>query len=589
MTSNWTDAQDKQLEEGLAQYPSSMDKNERWTAIAAGVGGRSKKDCVARFKEIRLALLQKQQQAAAEGGTGAAAANEGGVGSSRSDDASSSLVVTSEDKEKQVSGKADTVTSRSTSSGSGSSRGLLIPGQAVNRANHRRASGGSCGGGDNNCAGEDKKSARMGAAAAPLDARATEFVPPSKPRGPDTASDTTTASVASGKKKGNRGRGKGKKADVNQQITDTTDDGAQNKGQGQQQQKQQQPQHQQNAKGKKKKGGKAIDLPPAEQEGQGGEAAKKGSKTRKKRNAKKKKSDRRGGGRFAWRNEVPPGAVDPISLDPLVDMDYQPFALVATEPYDVIEKWPVPEEEERRMELLRGAIKAGEGGEEERRRIAERELDVIREQWGDAVAASASAFSGQRTTDDDGDEKPPSVLDNGEAKVATAGSGRRYYHLFDGRVLAYYLVSQLQFIDPLNRRDLTRAELINLDNYLERHNLGRAGVTEAYDARGVTVSTAGVAGQTAEGRAEILQQEARTLLGSLFSGDSHADGSAAAQRARARATPRFQNEFQRHYVESERRQQGARGGSRTGARRQEEARLINRKMQEFMALRRVEF
>jgi DnaJ family protein C protein 2 len=54
--SEWTEDQDKQLQAGLAQYPSSMDKNERWSSIAEGVPGQSKKECVARFKAIREAL-----------------------------------------------------------------------------------------------------------------------------------------------------------------------------------------------------------------------------------------------------------------------------------------------------------------------------------------------------------------------------------------------------------------------------------------------------------------------------------------------------------------------------------------------------
>lgn len=90
------------------------------------------------------------------------------------------------------------------------------------------------------------------------------------------------------------------------------------------------------------------------------------------------------------------------------------------------------------------------------------------------------------------------------------------HHLFDGRVLAYYLVSQLQFIDPLNRRDLTRPEIENLDEYLRRHRLGKAGVEEAYDNNGITISAAGQLGQTAAGRNAILQQEARNILNAIF-------------------------------------------------------------------------
>mmetsp|Transcript_57219 Transcript_57219/g.86408 ORF Transcript_57219/g.86408 Transcript_57219/m.86408 type:complete len:596 (+) Transcript_57219:115-1902(+) len=55
----WTEEQDKQLQEGLAKFPASMDKNERWMNIAKCVPGKSKKDCVQRFKAIRDAIKNK--------------------------------------------------------------------------------------------------------------------------------------------------------------------------------------------------------------------------------------------------------------------------------------------------------------------------------------------------------------------------------------------------------------------------------------------------------------------------------------------------------------------------------------------------
>ena len=54
----WTEEQDQLLQEMLRKYPADMDKNERWKAIAAGVPGRSKKECVGRFKAIREAVRQ---------------------------------------------------------------------------------------------------------------------------------------------------------------------------------------------------------------------------------------------------------------------------------------------------------------------------------------------------------------------------------------------------------------------------------------------------------------------------------------------------------------------------------------------------
>lgn len=56
----WTPEQDQQLQDGLAKFPATMDKNERWTSIAKGVTGKSKKDCVQRFKTIREALKNRK-------------------------------------------------------------------------------------------------------------------------------------------------------------------------------------------------------------------------------------------------------------------------------------------------------------------------------------------------------------------------------------------------------------------------------------------------------------------------------------------------------------------------------------------------
>eukprot|EP00984_Skeletonema_dohrnii_P027959 scaffold17722_cov72-Skeletonema_dohrnii-CCMP3373.AAC.1 len=84
---------------------------------------------------------------------------------------------------------------------------------------------------------------------------------------------------------------------------------------------------------------------------------------------------------------------------------------------------------------------------------------------------------------------------------ASANIQGRRFNLFDGRALANYVVSELQFIDPFNRRDLTRPELEALDAYLAVHKLGTAGVVEAYDDNGTTISTAGAQAQTPGGRA----------------------------------------------------------------------------------------
>jgi DnaJ family protein C protein 2 len=53
----WTADQQAAFEKALRTYPASLDKNERWKLIAEAVPGKSKKDCVARFKEIREKVL----------------------------------------------------------------------------------------------------------------------------------------------------------------------------------------------------------------------------------------------------------------------------------------------------------------------------------------------------------------------------------------------------------------------------------------------------------------------------------------------------------------------------------------------------
>lgn len=54
----WTEEQDSLLQEMLRKYPANMDKNERWKLIAKGVPGKTKKECVQRFKAIREAVKQ---------------------------------------------------------------------------------------------------------------------------------------------------------------------------------------------------------------------------------------------------------------------------------------------------------------------------------------------------------------------------------------------------------------------------------------------------------------------------------------------------------------------------------------------------
>jgi len=56
--SEWSTDQQKQLETALKKYPAS--DTERWDKISAAVTGKSKQECIARFKEIREAILKKK-------------------------------------------------------------------------------------------------------------------------------------------------------------------------------------------------------------------------------------------------------------------------------------------------------------------------------------------------------------------------------------------------------------------------------------------------------------------------------------------------------------------------------------------------
>lgn len=191
-------------------------------------------------------------------------------------------------------------------------------------------------------------------------------------------------------------------------------------------------------------------------------------------------------------------------------MEYPPFALAASEPYDPVREWPVIETNDKSEQQP--------PPKDEKMSPDEWQRQVIQEQWGNAAAVILPPQETQSETQED-------VVPQ-----------KRHYNLFDGRALAYYLVSQLQFIDPFNRRDLTRDELVNLDAYLVRHGFNDLKVTEAYDAKGVTLSTAGAAGNTAEGRAAILQQEANALLHSIVFGSNELQRQYAASQRQERPT-----------------------------------------------------
>jgi len=204
---------------------------------------------------------------------------------------------------------------------------------------------------------------------------------------------------------------------------------------------------------------------------------------------------------FPWKKYIPEGTVDPISLELLVENSYPPFALVVDEPYTPIfpGMWPPVDSVDNGININ-----------------GDRELAILKQQWGDGVAVKS-----EEKKDD-----------------SNASLSKRKFNLFDGHVLAFYLVSTQQFIDPYNRRDLTRGELEALDDYLAHNHLSYAGVCLAYDNR-VSISTAGSRAQSAAGRAqaraEMLRQNADSILSQMFTvRNSKVGGSTKMKKGKSR-------------------------------------------------------
>lgn len=88
-------------------------------------------------------------------------------------------------------------------------------------------------------------------------------------------------------------------------------------------------------------------------------------------------------------------------------------------------------------------------------------------------------------------------------------------HLFDGRVLAMYLVSSGQFLNPLTNVPLDRADCERLDGHLKENRLGQPCVATVFDE---------VERKGEESRqVRSLREEASLIMGAIFSqGVSHA-------------------------------------------------------------------
>ena len=265
--------------------------------------------------------------------------------------------------------------------------------------------------------------------------------------------------------------------------------------------------------------------------------------TAKRKNNKKRSKPKK---KYPWRRHIPEGTVDPITLDNLDTLEYPPFALCANVPYIPVPEWPVPIESSVKSngkDNNNGAKSDSTTPSVIPRQQQEEDVEDLNRQrlaeiWGEHLLPSKESNAKNGANSNEKTQKastpPPPPL------------SKRPLNLFDGRALAFYMVSQLQFIDPFTRRDLTRAELQNLDRYLDRYGSARTDfetnndkdknnknntrngkkkkqklkVTDAYDAKGITLSSAGATAATAQGRADIMQQMAQQLLNSLFVGQS---------------------------------------------------------------------
>jgi hypothetical protein len=179
-------------------------------------------------------------------------------------------------------------------------------------------------------------------------------------------------------------------------------------------------------------------------------------KKRRKPRSKRNKPEAR-----PWLSALPPGQEDPITLEPLEDLPYPPFVLVVGEPYIPVYPgmWPPPplEETDKMVEANKSDL------------VKDREVSILQQQWGDGVLRSRENSATVTKTG----TKPTSHDSNSSLQG-------RLFHFFDGSALAYYFTSSLEFINPYDRRDLTRAELAALDEYMAVHKLGNAGVVQAY-------------------------------------------------------------------------------------------------------------
>ena len=543
-SSCWTPHQDQQLQHGLQMYPSSLEKNTRWSRIAQEVTGKSKKECVARFKGIRTALKaklsannnedepeeeQKKSPAALQFKNRPHDVTEGIEASLPSIPSSHNTHGADTDQDENEKKTPTTATATSTSTSNSSSASTPPPPKSSSSSKIKM-----------------KKENKQQQPQVLIPSQALQSSSDSTSNKSKTNTNTNANTTSRRTRRNNTGTvtdtGTGNRSSPspnrrNNKSNHTIDNDPeaagnevpQSKNPRRRRQKKKQ-QQQKEAGGTKEHGttnnanNTADHTPTAAQQ----KPPPPPPKPKKKRNNKTRKKNKT---KYPWRKDIPPGSVDPITLEELASLDYPPFALVADEPYIPIPTWPVPRPNVAAA-AGPGADAADHNETPKKQNNKNNHVDVedlnrqrLAQQWGmEVLGASHPPKS-------DGTACAPLVAT--QTTKTFVPLSERPVNLFDGRALAFYLVSQLQFIDPFTRRDLTRPELVNLDRYLlattpPTHNAHERPirVTEAYDAKGITLSSAGAAASTAQGRADIMQQLAQQLLNSLFVNQSVTNGGA---------------------------------------------------------------
>lgn len=128
-----------------------------------------------------------------------------------------------------------------------------------------------------------------------------------------------------------------------------------------------------------------------------------------------------------------------------------------------------------------------------------------------ADEANANVRRGKKWWKSSTDVDPISLEPLSELEYAPFQCGKHY---FDGRVLAFFLVSTGTFTNPMSREQLTLDDCVRLDVYLNRHDLGQARVADAFRLQQTIRSSA--SNEVNSAQAETQRRHATAVLHSLF-------------------------------------------------------------------------